>query len=88
MQGQGKVRDFYKKSGKIFDIVKVREFYFPCEKLRGFENIDRNIDGPAKKCRSNVHVDFFLNYKTLKARSVEIVERSGLSQGASVLKRS
>ena len=34
LQGQGKARDFYKKSGKIFDIVKFREFYFPCEKLR------------------------------------------------------
>ena len=44
--------DFWKKAGKIFDIVKVREFYFPCEKLRDFENEDRNIDGLQKKAEA------------------------------------
>ena len=35
-QGQGKVREFFKKSGKIFDIVKVREFCFPVYRSKLF----------------------------------------------------
>ena len=35
-QGQGKVREFFKKSGKIFDIVKVRKFCFPVYRSKLF----------------------------------------------------
>ena len=30
-QGQRKVREFCKRSGKIIEVVRVREFYFRCE---------------------------------------------------------
>ena len=35
-RGQGKVREFFKKSGKIFDTVKVRKFCFPVYRSKLF----------------------------------------------------
>ena len=46
-QGQRKVMEFCKRSGKILEFVRVREFY----KHKEVENEEKNIDGLQKKLK-------------------------------------
>ena len=69
-QGQGKVREFLKKSGKVFDIVKVSEkpgnllvksLNALCakssQKHKGVENEEKNTVSLQKKTKAHVNMD-------------------------------
>ena len=72
-----KVREFVKKSGKIFVIVKVSEksgnTIFIAHKIpwKEFENKDRNIDGlPKKPKQMYINTDFIISSSSSSSSSL------------------
>ena len=75
IQGQGKVREFLKMSGKFFDIVKVSEksgnllvksnaLGTKCnQKQKEVENEEKNININMKKAKANANMDCFSSIK-------------------------